>query len=153
MINYDHPDALEHDLLITHLEQLRQGVPADVPQYDYAQHNRQPETVTLKPSPMVILEGFLILHNPMVRELLDLKIFVDVSMDICLVRRLRRDIQERGRSVESVLQQYEETVRPMYFQFIEPTKRYADIIVLHGGNNQSALDVLTNHLASVLHSS
>lgn len=151
LINYDHPDALEHDLLIKHLEQLRQGVPADVPQYDYAQHNRKQDTVTLKPSRLIILEGFLILHNPMVRELMDLKVFVDVSLDICLVRRLRRDIQERGRNIESVLKQYEDTVRPMYFQFIEPTKRHADIIVPHGGNNQSALDVLTNHLVSVLY--
>ena len=150
LINYDHPDALEHDLLIKHLEQLKQGVPADVPQYDYAQHNRKPETTTMKPSRLIILEGFLILHNPVVRELLDLKIFVDVSLDICLVRRLRRDIQERGRSIESVLKQYEETVRPMYFQFIEPTKRYADIIVPRGGNNRSALDVLADHLVSEL---
>ena len=151
-INYDHPDALEHDLLVKHLEQLKQGVPADVPLYDYAQHNRKSETTTIKPSRLLILEGFLILHSPEIRELLDLKVFVDVSLDICLIRRMRRDIEERGRSIESVLKQYEETVRPMYFQFIEPTRRYADIIVPRGGNNQSALDVLTDHLISIARS-
>lgn len=149
-INYDHPDALEHSLLIQQLEQLRAGKSVQVPQYDYSQHNRKSETTLLEPSKILILEGILILNDPRLRDLMDLKIFVDVPLDTCLARRLRRDIQERGRSLDSVLTQYELTVRPMFFEFIEPTKSHADIIVPRGGENLSALNVLHSHLDRIL---
>jgi len=149
-INYDHPDAFEHDLLIEHLKELRNGNSVEVPQYDYAKHNRSSETVTLESSTILILEGILILNHPELREALDLRIFVDVPLDICLSRRLRRDIEERGRSLESVLNQYHSTVRPMFFEFIEPSKQHADIIVPRGGENEHAIVVLQNHLDRVL---
>lgn len=149
-INYDHPDALEHELLVDHLLRLRAGAAIDVPQYDYAQHNRRQQSVNLVPSTILILEGILILHSPEIRRLLDLKIFVDVPMDICLSRRLRRDIVDRGRSLDSVLTQYHQTVRPMFYQFIEPSKSHADIIVPRGGENENALEVLYNHLGQLL---
>ena len=149
-INYDHPDAFEHALLIKHLGELRDGISVEVPQYDYAQHNRSPKTTRLEPSTILILEGILILHHPQLREMLDLRIFVDVPLDICLSRRLRRDIEDRGRSLESVLSQYHSTVRPMFYKFIEPSKSFADIIVPRGGENENALAVLQNHLDRVL---
>lgn len=145
-INYDHPDALEHELLIEHLKSWRKGQSIQVPQYDYGNHNRSDKAETLQPSQLLILEGILIFFDPAVRELLDLSIFVDVPLDICLIRRLRRDINERKRSADSVLKQFEATVRPMYFQFVEPTKNYADLIVPHGGENNAALKVICNHL-------
>ena len=151
-INYDHPEALEHSLLIEHLTMLREGDPVQVPQYDYSQHNRKSETTLYEPSRILILEGILILNNARLRQLLDLKIFVDVALDTCLLRRLKRDIHERGRSLDSVLSQYENTVRPMFFEFIEPTKEHADIIVPRGGENLSALNVLHNYLDRVLSS-
>lgn len=150
LINYDHPDALEHELLVEHLKELRAGRAVEVPQYDYATHNRCPDTVQLVPVPVLILEGILILHDPRVREQLDLKIFVDVPLDICLTRRLRRDTQQRGRTVDSVLTQYENTVRPMYHQFIEPSTAHADLIVPRGGENETALHVLHNYLGRLL---
>ena len=149
-INYDHPEAIEHSLLIEHLTRLRSGAPVQVPQYDYSQHNRRSETTLHEPSRILILEGILILNDVQLRQLLDLKIFVDVALDTCLLRRLKRDIHERGRSLDSVLSQYENTVRPMYFEFIEPTKAHADIIVPRGGENLSALNVLHNYLDRVL---
>lgn len=152
-INYDHPDALEHDLLVEHLLELRAGRAVDVPQYNYALHNRSPETVRLVPPRLLILEGILILHVAALVERLDLRVFVDVPLDICLTRRLRRDIQQRGRQLESVLRQYETSVRPMFFRFIEPSKAQADIIVPRGGENKPALQVLLNYLETVLQKS
>lgn len=149
-INYDHPDAIEHELLIKHLTELRIGNAIEVPQYDYSQHNRFSITEPLEASTVLILEGILILHRPELRDLLDLKIFVDVPLDICLSRRMRRDIEDRGRSLESVLSQYHSTVRPMFYQFVDPSKEHADIIVPRGGENKNALDVLQNHLDRVL---
>jgi uridine kinase len=149
-INYDHPDAIEHELLVDHLQRLRSGESVQVPQYDYAQHNRKPVAVSLTPSRILILEGILILHRPEIRELLDLKVFVDVPLDICLSRRLQRDIFERGRSLDSVLAQYHQTVRPMFFQYIEPSKSHADLIVPRGGENEHALNVLFNYLDQFL---
>jgi len=149
-INYDHPEAFEHQLLIDHLTMLKIGKPVEVPQYDYTQHNRKPETSKLSPTRILILEGILILHDPILRELLDLKIFVDVPMDICLSRRLRRDIVERGRTLDSVLSQYHSTVRPMFFEFIDPSKEHADIIVPRGGENRNALNVLHTYLDRML---
>ncbi len=128
-INYDHPEAFEHALLIEHLKRLRCGETVPVPDYDYALHNRKAETTSLSPPKILIIEGILILHDPALREQFDLKIFVDVPLDVCLIRRLRRDTRERGRSVESVLEQYESTVRPMFHAYIEPTKMNADIFV------------------------
>lgn len=149
-INYDHPDAIEHELLVKHLTELRNGSSVDLPRYDYSQHNREPETTPLTPSTVLILEGILILHRPELRELLDLKIYVDVPLDICLSRRLRRDIEERGRSLDSVLSQYHDTVRPMFYEFIDPSKMHADIIVPRGGANPNALRVLHDHLDHML---
>jgi uridine kinase len=149
-INYDHPEAFEHSLLIEHLVALKNGRPVDVPQYDYSLHNRKSETTQLKPTKILILEGILILHDPKLRELLDLKIFVDVPMDICLSRRLRRDIEERSRTLDSVLSQYHATVRPMFFEFIDPSKEHADIIVPRGGENRNALNVLHTYLDRLL---
>lgn len=152
-INYDHPDAIEHELLIEQLIQLRDGDSVEVPQYDYAQHNRASNTIRVEPSTVLILEGILILNRPELRHLLDLKIYVDVPLDICLSRRLRRDMVERGRSLDSVLSQYHETVRPMFYQYIDPSKEHADIIVPRGGENLNALDVLENHVDRILENS
>ena len=149
-INYDHPDAIEHELLIEHLTQLRDGSSIEVPRYDYSQHNRESVADTMESSTILILEGILILHRPELCDLLDLKIFVDVPLDVCLSRRLRRDIEERGRSLDSVLGQYHSTVRPMFFEHVEPSKQHADIIIPRGGDNSSALSVLESHLARLL---
>ncbi len=148
-INYDHPDSLEHALLIRHLEDLRAGRSVSVPQYDYSQHNRRAEAEWMPASRVLILEGILILHQPQIRELMDLRIFVDVALDVCLIRRLRRDTQHRGRALDSVLAQYEDTVRPMFFEFVEPSRKYADLIVPRGGANENALSVLHSHLVRV----
>ncbi|MEM7454641.1 MAG: uridine kinase [Planctomycetota bacterium] len=149
-INYDHPDAMEHGLLVDHLRQLRDGQPVEVPEYDYTTHNRKKETRTLNPSRILIVEGILILHEPELLEQLDLKVFVDVPLDICLIRRLRRDTEQRGRSVESVLSQYESTVRPMFFAYVEPTRKNADVIIPRGGENPGALQVMQHHLERLL---
>lgn len=150
VVNYDHPDALEHDLLIQHLTLLASGEIVDVPQYDYSQHNRSPEVTKVEPVKVFLIEGILILHHPELRELLDLKIFVDVDLDVCLSRRLVRDINERGRTVESVLQQYHETVRPMFHQFLSPSKNHADLVVPRGGKNRAAISVIQNYIKSVM---
>jgi uridine kinase len=149
-VNYDHPDALEHELLIDHLRALRNGLTIDVPQYDYSIHDRLPVSRPVAPARIVILEGILILHDPAICGLLDLAVFVDVPLDICLSRRLRRDIQQRGRSLDSVLHQYETSVRPMFFHFVEPTRRHADLIVPRGGENVAALAVVYSHLERLL---
>ncbi len=149
-INYDHPDAIEHELLIEQLVALRTGRSIELPQYDYSQHNRDARTLHVEPSTVLILEGILILHRPELRDLLDLKIFVDVPLDICLSRRLRRDIADRGRSLDSVLTQYHQTVRPMFYEYVDPSKEHADIIIPRGGENLNALDVLENHLDRIL---
>lgn len=145
-INYDHPEAFEHDLLVEHLASLRKGLSVDVPVYDYSEHNRSPETKLLEPAKILILEGILILHRPELRKLLDLKVFVDVPLDVCLSRRLERDTVSRGRTLESVLAQYHETVRPMFFEFIDPSKNHADVIIPRGGQNTVAISVLESHL-------
>ena len=145
-VNYDHPDSLEHELLMDHLGKLRGGQPVDVPLYDYSVHDRLPETRLVQPARVVLLEGILVLNDPAIRAMLDLAIFVDVPLDICLMRRLRRDIGERGRSLESVLRQYEATVRPGFFRFVEPMRHYADLIIPRGGENEAALEVLFRYL-------
>ena len=149
-INYDHPDAIEHELLVEHLQQLKSGLSVSVPEYDFVNHNRSVRSKNLEPAKVLILEGILILHRPDVRNLLDLKLFVDVPLDICLSRRMERDIVERGRTLDSVLDQYHATVRPMYFDYIFPSKHFADLIIPQGGQNHGAIGVLEGHLDRVL---
>lgn len=133
-INFDHPDSFETDLLVEQLRSLRSGRSVDRPVYDYAAHTRNSQVVRIEPEPVILVEGILVLVEPDLRDQFDLKIYIDTDADLRLVRRLRRDIVERGRSVEAVLIQYETTVRPMHLQFVEPSKRYADIIVPEGYN-------------------
>ena len=150
--NYDHPNALDHDLLCDHLEQLMAGETVQVPEYSYTEHTRVEDTSTFTPKKVIILEGILLLTDPRLRELMHASIFMDTPLDICLLRRVKRDVQERGRTMESVLKQYQNTVRPMFMQFIEPSKQYADIIVPRGGKNRIAIDVLKAHIAKLLDS-
>ncbi len=149
-VNYDHPDALETSLLIAHIERLKAGEPIERPIYDFTRHARAAETVRVEPRPIILVEGILIFAEPALRRLLDIKIYVDTDADIRFIRRLLRDVEERGRTVESVIRQYLETVRPMHLEFVEPSKRYADIIVPEGGFNTVALDMLTARLQALL---
>ena len=142
IINYDHPNSLETSLLITHLEQLILGKTVHQPLYNFVEHTRAKKTKRLTHTKVVIVEGILLYENQKLRNLFDLKIFVDTDSDVCLMRRLRRDIAERGRAYEEVLKQYERTVRPMYIEFVEPSKRYADLIIPEGGENKVALNLL-----------
>ncbi|MFW6206213.1 MAG: uridine kinase [Gemmatimonadota bacterium] len=149
-INYDHPDSLETELLIGHLESLRAGRPAEVPVYDFARHVREPEPVRVDPRPVIILDGILILWDQRLRDLMDVKIFVDADADVRLGRRLRRDMEERGRSPASILTQYMATVRPMHLEFVEPSKRYADVILPRGGHNEVGVGVVIATIRSRL---
>ncbi len=149
-INYDHPDSLEHSLLIDHLERLKNGEMVNIPQYDYTKHLRSENTKRVGKHRIIVLEGILLFVDPELREMMDISIFMDTPLDICLIRRLKRDIIERERDLESVLTQYQETVRPMYYQFIEPSKRYADIIVPRGGGNRIAIDMIKAKLKELL---
>jgi uridine kinase len=149
-INFDHPDSLETSLLIQHIQQLRSGQLIDIPVYDFKTHTRTPQTIHTEPKPVVMVEGILIFIEPGLRELLDIKIFVDTDADIRFIRRLQRDIEERGRTSESVIHQYLETVRPMHLEFVEPSKRYADVIIPEGGMNRVALDMLVARIQSML---
>lgn len=149
-INFDHPRAFDHDLLVNHLKKLIKGEIIEHPIYDYSIHSRKTETRKVGPHQIIILEGILVLAIPEIRELMDIKIFIDTDPDICLIRRLKRDLNERGRSVDSVLKQYQETVRPMYLQFVEPSKRYANIIVPHGGKNIIAIDIIRSKIEKLL---
>jgi uridine kinase len=149
--NFDHPDAFDHDLLSKHLKELLSGKTIAHPVYDYTTHSCKDETKTVGPHRVVVLEGILLLNEPSLRDQMDIKVFIDTAPDICFIRRLRRDIEERGRDVNSVINQYMETVRPMYFQFIEPSKRHADIIIPQGGKNRVAIDILTTKIKSLLH--
>lgn len=143
-INFDHPSSIEFDLLIEHVKKLRDGKPIEQPIYSYLTCTRAKETISIAPKQVVIIEGILILSHPGLRDLIDIKIFVDADADDRLARVIHRDIVERGRSVNKVLQRYETTVKPMHLQFIEPTKRYADIIIPQGGENAVAISVLTS---------
>jgi uridine kinase len=142
-INYDHPNSLDTPLMVEHVKQLRSGQAVELPVYDFTTHLRTEETIRIDPNPVILVEGILIFVDPEMRKLCDVKVFVDTDADIRLIRRIRRDITERGRTIESVLSQYEATVRPMHLEFVEPSKRYADIIIPEGGYNQVALDILT----------
>ncbi|HAE42978.1 MAG TPA: uridine kinase [Clostridiales bacterium] len=147
--NYDHPFAFDSDLLIQHLIDLREGKSIQKPLYDYEIHNRKKETMTVEPTEIIVLEGILIFYDKRIRDFLDIKIFVDTASDIRLVRRIVRDMNERSRSIDSILIQYMETVRPAHEQFIEPTKKYADIIIPEGGNNLVAIDLMVTKLKSI----
>lgn len=148
--NYDHPFAFDNELLIEHLKDLLDNKPIEKPIYDFEKHNRKEETITVEPRDIIILEGILILFEEKIRELLDIKIFVDTDSDVRVIRRILRDIKERGRTVESVISQYMNTVRPSHLQFIEPSKRYADIIIPEGGYNKVAIDILVAKINSIL---
>ncbi|MCX7951149.1 MAG: uridine kinase [Clostridiales bacterium] len=140
--NYDHPDAFDTALLLEHLKKLSMGESIDKPIYDFANHTRKKETVKVEPKDIVVLEGIMILVEPEIRNMLDIKIFVDTDADVRIIRRIKRDIKERGRTLDSVIDQYINVVRPMHLQFVEPTKRYADIIIPEGGYNKVAIDIM-----------
>ena len=147
--NFDHPDAFDMELLHKHLSDLKNGKAIDLPQYDFVHHCRKPETVRMEAAPLIIVEGLMVLYDPEIRKLLDLKIYVDTPDDIRFIRRLQRDIEERGRTVDSVIKQYLEVVRPGHMSFIEPMKEYADLIIPEGGYNESALQVLISFIRDI----
>ncbi len=149
-VNFDHPDSLETELLIAQLKDLRRGQAVQVPVYDFATHTRTRETHRVEPRPVILVEGILIFTDPALRELFDVKIFVDTDADLRLIRRLQRDMAERGRTFESVITQYCETVRPMHLEFVEPSKRYADVILPEGGFNTVALDMIVSRVKALL---
>ncbi|MFV1960355.1 MAG: uridine kinase [Acidimicrobiia bacterium] len=148
-VNYDHPSSLESELLVEHLETLRTGVAIERPIYDFAEHLRAEETIRIEPAPVVVVEGILVLSEPALRSELDLKIFVDTDADLRLARRLERDIEERGRDVDSVIAQYFRTVRPMHIEFVQPSRRYADLII-PGGYNPAAVATVVELIRSRL---
>lgn len=148
--NYDHPDSLENELLIHQLRELRAGRAVKKPVYDYAMHARSKDTVLIEPTPVIVVEGILTLAIPALRDELDLRVFVDTDADIRLMRRIRRDIEQRGRSFASVRSQYYETVRPMHMAFVEPSKRFANVIIPEGGENKIAIDVLVGRVRHFL---
>ena len=147
-MNYDHPNSMDRDLLIQHLKDLKNGTAVDIPVYSYVEHTRTGETKHFTPKKIVILEVILLLTDERVRQLADISVFVDTPLDICFIRRLQRDMEERGRSLQSVIDQYRATVRPMFMQFIEPSKQYADIVIPRGGKNRIAINMLK---AQILH--
>lgn len=149
-INYDHPAAFDHALLINHLRTLQRGDSVDIPIYSHSQHVRLPETRHIDKRKIIVLEGILLLTEAMLRDLMDIRIFMSTPLDVCLLRRLKRDVIERHRSFESVMHQYETTVRPMYLQFIEPSSRYADLIVPRGGENRIAIDMIQAKMRELL---
>jgi uridine kinase len=149
-LNYDHPDALETTLLVEHLTQLRAGRRVEVPVYDFTQHARTALTVGVEPRRVIIVEGILILADRALRELMDIRVFVDTDSDLRILRRIHRDLDERGRSLESVVQQYLGSVRPMHLEFVEPSKRYAHLIIPEGGHNRVAVDMLLTKIRSIV---
>jgi len=148
--NFDHPDSLESELLVRHLKALKQGMVVETPIYDFKVHRRAAENRRVEPRKVILVDGILIFAEPELRKLFDVRIYVDTDADVRLIRRLKRDIAERGRSVESVVTQYESTVRPMHMEFVEPSKRYADLIIPEGGENTVALDFLFARLRELL---
>ncbi|MGN5245320.1 uridine kinase [Lactiplantibacillus plantarum] len=149
-VNYDHPLAFDTDLMIKQIKQLLAYQPIEKPVYDYEQYTRSDKTIHQEPRDVIIVEGVLILDDQRLRDLMDIKVFVDTDDDIRIIRRIQRDIKERGRTLDSVIGQYLATVKPMYHQFVEPTKRYADLIVPEGGENEVAIDLLTTKVRSIL---
>lgn len=150
LINWDHPDSLETDLMIEHVRQLKAGQAVERPVYDFTRNARTSQTVHVDPHPIVMVEGILIFADPQLRALFDVKIFVDTDADLRFIRRLERDIRERGRTAESVIQQYLHTVRPMHMEFVEPSKRYADVIIPEGGYNEVAIDMVVARITELL---
>ncbi|MGY5449482.1 uridine kinase [Agarivorans sp. MS3-6] len=148
--NYDHPKSMDHALLVSHLKQLKQGLTIEQPQYSYTVNNRMEQTKTVQPTKIIVLEGILLFTDPAIRDQLDISIFVDTPLDICLARRIQRDLKERGRTLDSVLSQYHHTVRPMFLQFVEPSKQYADVIVPRGGKNRIAIDIINAKIRHLL---
>jgi uridine kinase len=148
-LNYDHPNSLETDLLVSHVRELKSGHPVQVPAYDFTRHARLTETETFQPRRALIVEGILVFTDAALRDLMDIKVFVDTDSDTRFIRRLQRDVAERGRTMESVVDQYQGTVKPMHLEFVEPSKRYADVIVPLGGHNTVAVDLLLTMLRSV----
>lgn len=149
-INFDHPDALDNDLFINHVKALRAGEAINMPVYDFSIHTRRAETIYVQPKPIMIIEGILIFVDAALRGLMDIKIFVDTDDDLRFIRRLKRDVHERGRTVESVIKQYLETVRPMHQQFVEPSKRHADVIIPEGGYNEVGIDLISGKIQAQL---
>jgi uridine kinase len=149
-INYDHPNSLDLELLHQHLLQIQAGETVEVPIYNHSLHLRENHTRRIGQHTIIVLEGILLFVDQYLRDLMDIRIFMDTALDLCFIRRLKRDVKERARSLDSVLKQYEETVRPMYLQFVEPSKRYADIIVPHGGGNRIAIDMIKAKMREVL---
>ncbi len=148
--NFDHPDSLDTPLMAQHIRQLQSGQPVERPIYDFTTYRRRDDSLTIWPQPLILVEGILIFYERELRRLFDIKIFVDTDPDIRFIRRLRRDVAERGRTTESVIRQYLETVRPMHLKFVEPSKRYADVIVPEGGQNTVAIDMITDRVISML---
>lgn len=148
--NYDHPDAFDHDLLISHLKQLQAGKSVEIPIYNHTLHIREQQTRCLGPHSIIVLEGILLFAEVVLRELMDIRIYMDTPLDVCLSRRIERDVIERGREIATVLTQYQQTVRPMYSQFIEPSKHYADIIVPRGGENRIAIELIKAKIRELL---
>lgn len=148
-LNFDHPDALETDLMVHHVRALKAGDAVEVPQYDFTRHARLSETTTFQPRRALIVEGILVFTDPALRDLMDIKVFVDTDSDTRFIRRLLRDVAERGRTMDSVIDQYQSTVKPMHLEFVEPSKRYADVIIPLGGHNTVAVDLLLTMLRSV----
>ncbi len=148
--NFDHPDAFDSDLLRQHVRELLEGHPIEQPVYDFNEHQRTHETRRISDHLVVVLEGILIFHDAELRALMDIKLFVDADSDVRLIRRMRRDLIERGRSVDTILRQYEESVRPMHLQFVEPTKRFADVIIPGGGHNKVAIDLVKTKIRELL---
>lgn len=148
--NFDHPDSVEFDLLIEDLKKMRSDQTVEVPQYNYVTHSRTQETMTITPQKVIIVEGIMVLYEPKLRELLDIKIFVDTDADIRFIRRLKRDIYQRGRAIDNVIDQYMQTVRPMHETFVEPSKRFADVIIPEGGKNKVAIDLFRTKISTLL---
>jgi uridine kinase len=145
-VNFDHPDAIDNDLLVEHVRELKAGRAVELPVYDFKTHTRRPETSRTEPRPIIIVEGILVFNDERLREEMDVKVFVDTPDDIRFIRRLRRDVAERGRTVESVIEQYLATVRPMHMQFVEPSKRHADVIIPEGGHNLVSIALLSGRI-------
>jgi uridine kinase len=150
LLNWDHPDALDTDLMIAHVQRLKSGQPVELPVYDFTHYCRTEQTVHLDPQPVILVEGILIFADARLRRLFDVKIFVDTDADLRFIRRIQRDIAERGRTVESVIHQYLTTVRPMHLEFVEPSKRYADVIIPEGGMNEAAMDMVAARVEALL---
>ncbi len=148
--NFDHPDALETDLMVRHLDELTAGRTIEKPTYSFETHSRLDETMAIDPRPVILVEGILVLAEPELRDRMDVKIYVDAPDDVRLMRRIERDLHERGRSIDSVLEQYRRTVRPMHLEFVEPSKRHADVIIPRGGHNQVAIDMVLARVRSLL---